>query len=120
MTHVHDDACLNPDTLQCDDVTEGDTMLPLDATGPATMYTVAWHWRTEPTRAYRDTVRIIDGYTTTDDIPRILAVKATGRVSDAAEVVIVSTQLQEGCQGHRSATAGIVNTITYCDGPCTL
>jgi hypothetical protein len=22
MAHVHDDACLNPDTLQCDDVTE--------------------------------------------------------------------------------------------------
>ena len=63
--------------------------------GPSTTYTVAWHWRTEPSRPYLDRVMIIDGYTTTDDIPRILAVRysgMSGRVSSdaAAGIVVVS------------------------------
>ena len=40
---------------------------------------------------YRANVSLIEGYSTEQDIPRIIAVRRTGRQSDEAHIHVVST-----------------------------
>lgn len=72
-----------------------------------TRYRVKWA-PTDPTSKIADagpglrvnhmttTVKIIEGYTTEADIPKIIAVNRTGRPSDAEYVNIISTEIIEG------------------------
>jgi hypothetical protein len=72
-----------------------------------TRYRVKWA-PTDPTSKIADagpglrvnhmttTVKIIEGYTTEADIPQIIAVNRTGRISDMRYVNIISAEIIEG------------------------
>lgn len=60
----------------------------------STTYRVVWStWGSE--KRFVSHVVIIPGYTTTDDVPKIIATRRTGRPDDAV-FITVHTMTQEG------------------------
>lgn len=57
-----------------------------------THYAVTWHARGS-TQSHETPVMIVDGYSTVDDIPAIIAASRTGRPDDG-ELVIVESYRQ--------------------------
>jgi hypothetical protein len=65
------------------------TMADKHSTGKVTLYDVSWHVLTVPTE-FRTRVSIREGYSTVEDIPKILAVARTGRADNASVIVVDS------------------------------
>jgi hypothetical protein len=57
-------------------------------TGASTGYRVTWHLPGEAEGAHTSQVQVIEGYSTTDDIPRIIVTARTGDPSLAYLVTI--------------------------------
>jgi hypothetical protein len=59
-----------------------------------TTYRVAWHLPGEEVGARSSNVQVTDGYTTTDDIPRIIVVARTGDPSLAYLVTVDNLEVK--------------------------